>query len=159
MKKGFTLIEMLVVVSIIALLAAVIFSFIQSTNLKTRDIKRVSDIKRIQTAIQLYYIDHNGTYPPSGSTAYPDNDWNPELKNALVPTYISKLPVDPANDATNPDVNLIRYYSFFNTYPGVSAKCKNTSVILSSLGETNTKLLVDDCGINWNRFNNIVLQY
>ena len=61
-RKGFTLIELLVVIAIIGLLATLSVVALNNARLKSRDAKRVSDIKQIQTALEMYYVDQNG-YP------------------------------------------------------------------------------------------------
>lgn len=63
-KKGFTLIELLVVIAIIGLLATLSVVALNNARQKSRDAKRVSDIKQVQTALELYYVDVNG-YPSS----------------------------------------------------------------------------------------------
>ncbi len=60
--KGFTLIELLVVISIIGLLSTLAVVALNDARTKSRDAKRVSDIKQIQTALELYYADNN-KYP------------------------------------------------------------------------------------------------
>lgn len=60
--KGFTLIELLVVIAIIGLLSTLAVVALNSARQKARDSKRVSDIKQIQTALELYFADQNG-YP------------------------------------------------------------------------------------------------
>lgn len=64
MKKqsGFTLIELLVVIAIIGLLSTLAVVALNNARLKSRDAKRVSDVKQIQTALELYYNDANA-YP------------------------------------------------------------------------------------------------
>ena len=59
---GFTIIELLVVVSIISLLSSIVFASVNSARAKGRDAKRLADIKTIETALQLYY-DDRGDYP------------------------------------------------------------------------------------------------
>jgi len=61
-KKGFTLIELLVVVAIMGLLAALAVVALNTARARARDARRVSDIKQIQTALELYYMD-NYKYP------------------------------------------------------------------------------------------------
>lgn len=61
-KKGFTLIELLVVIAIIALLSTLAVVALGNARQKSRDAKRLSDIKQIQTALELYFTDQNG-YP------------------------------------------------------------------------------------------------
>ncbi len=64
-KKGFTLIELLVVIAIIGLLSTLAVVALGSARAKSRDAKRVSDIRQIQTALELYYADQNAY--PTGS--------------------------------------------------------------------------------------------
>ena len=65
-KKGFTLIELLVVISIIGLLSTLAVIALGNAREKSRDARRVSDIKQIQTAMELYYNDQN-QYPTGAS--------------------------------------------------------------------------------------------
>lgn len=63
-NKGFTLIELLVVIAIIGLLSTLAVVALNSARQKSRDSKRVADIKQVQTALELYFADQNG-YPAS----------------------------------------------------------------------------------------------
>ena len=65
-KKGFTLIELLVVIAIIGLLSTMSVVALGSARQKSRDSKRLSDIKQVQTALELYYTDQ-GSYPVQGT--------------------------------------------------------------------------------------------
>lgn len=60
--KGFTLIELLVVIAIIGLLSTLAVISLGNARAKARDSKRISDIKQLQTALELYYND-NSHYP------------------------------------------------------------------------------------------------
>ncbi len=64
-KKGFTLIELLVVIAIIGLLSTLAVVALGNAREKSRDAKRLSDLKQLQTALELYYTDQ---------TAYPAGD-------------------------------------------------------------------------------------
>jgi len=67
-QKGFTLIELLVVVAIIGLLASIVLASLTTARQKGRDARRLADLKEIQSALELYYSDHN-VYPTSASQA------------------------------------------------------------------------------------------
>ncbi len=79
-QKGFTLIELLVVIAIIGLLASVVLLALGSARSKSRDAKRVADVRQIVSALELYYNDNNG-YPTT--------------VGGLVPTYLGALPSYP----------------------------------------------------------------
>lgn len=55
MKKGFSLIELLVVISIIGVLVAVAVSSYTNAQIKARDARRRSDMKTIQATMEQYY--------------------------------------------------------------------------------------------------------
>ena len=63
-KKGFTLIELLVVISIIGLLSTLAVVALSSARNKSRDTRRLADIKQLTTALELYR-DRVGAYPDS----------------------------------------------------------------------------------------------
>ena len=63
-QRGFTLIELLVVIAIIGLLSTLAIVALSNARQKSRDARRVSDIKQIQTALELNYNDAN-SYPAS----------------------------------------------------------------------------------------------
>ena len=92
-NKGFTLIELLVVVAIIGILATVVLGSLSESRKRARDAGRLAEIKQMQNALELYYLD-NGTYPELGGLAStcPRNnlffaDWS-RLTTALAP-YMS----------------------------------------------------------------------
>lgn len=59
-KAGFTLIELLVVIAIIGLLASVVLLALNSARAKSRDAKRLADIRQIASALELYFNDNSG---------------------------------------------------------------------------------------------------
>ena len=61
-ESGFTLIELLVVISIIGILSTLAVVSLNDARGKARDAKRISDIKQVQTALELFLADRNG-YP------------------------------------------------------------------------------------------------
>ncbi len=62
-RKGFTLIELLVVIAIIGLLSTLAVVALTSARAKARDAKRLSDVKQLQTALELSFADKGGVYP------------------------------------------------------------------------------------------------
>lgn len=67
MRRGFTLVELLVVISIIAILAALATISFTSTQKQTRDTQRKSDLKQYQNALEVYANKNNGLYPMWGN--------------------------------------------------------------------------------------------
>ncbi|MEK7150983.1 MAG: type II secretion system protein [Patescibacteria group bacterium] len=111
--KGFTLIELLVVIAIIGVLVSIILANIRNVRAKARDVKRLANVKQIQTALALYYADFgqypsgqsdgvNGQGPPNCggwdcSTVNGVGVWGEVFIPALTSNYISKVPIDPVN--------------------------------------------------------------
>ena len=103
-NQSFTLIELLIVVAIIGILAALIIFSVTTASAKARDVKRQEDLKNVQKALEMYYTS-NGSYPSTGGAVWGDcgygshtltgsNGWVPNL----APTYIPSLPLDPRNE-------------------------------------------------------------
>jgi type II secretion system protein G len=89
-KKGFTLIELIVVIAIIGILSAVVIVNISSSRSKARDAKRISDIAQIQLALEQYF-EWCGVYPKNSSGAI-DTITNCAKK---ITDFISVIPKDP----------------------------------------------------------------
>ncbi|RJQ13867.1 type II secretion system protein [Candidatus Parcubacteria bacterium] len=111
-KLGFTLIELLVVITIINVLASTILVSANQGRFRARQSRRVSDMRELQKAIELYNL-RNNSYPNTGGAWYtacnsctlfggcnqPRDAWIP----GLAPTFIRSTPVDPLmpNPASN----------------------------------------------------------
>lgn len=66
--KGFTLVELMVVISIIALLTVVVMFSVSAARSKGRDAQRISDLKTVAVALELYHAKY-GTYKVTNSGA------------------------------------------------------------------------------------------
>lgn len=86
-ERGFTLIELLVVIAIIGILSSVVLASLNSAREGSRDARRISDIKQLQLALELYF-DDNGSYPNAISSS-----------NLVDPGYIPTIPTDPSDDS------------------------------------------------------------
>jgi general secretion pathway protein G len=102
-KKGFTLIELLVVIAIIGLLSTLSILALNSARARSRDAKRISDVRQIQTALEMYYNDNN--------------DY-PSTTTSLTPTYIKTVPTPPTPiDGTScPDAQPFYTYAATGTF-------------------------------------------
>jgi type IV pilus assembly protein PilA len=116
-KKGFTLIEVLIVLTIVTMLAAVVIIAVNPARqfAQARNTQRWAGINSILNAIHQNAIDNNGNFDfddcgassfPSSATNVGDN--NPDVSDldlcdCLVPTYIAEMPVDPGTDGSYAD--------------------------------------------------------
>ena len=95
MKKGFTLIEMTVVLLIIGILAGIVLRNIGGQAIQARDAKRVSDL-RILANYLAQYMAKIGQFPTSSAAS---TNWTP-LNNALRNAGINvNLPTPPTGEA------------------------------------------------------------
>lgn len=108
-KNGFTLIEILVAATIIAVLTAVGVTSYTSINKRSRDAKRKSDLEQVRSALEMYRTD-NGSYPGTSAGFVLLTG----LTSDLVSTYMPSIPADPKSTFT-PSSDY--YYSPIGTSP------------------------------------------
>jgi prepilin-type N-terminal cleavage/methylation domain-containing protein len=88
-QRGFTLVELLIVVAIIGILATIVIVNVVAVKIRARDAQRKSDLAQLQSAFEFYRADL-GTYPPA----------LPACGSALTggsSVYLSSVPCDPLN--------------------------------------------------------------
>jgi len=118
-KKGFTLIELAVAISIVGVLSVVVLSGVNGTRKSARVAQRLADMKQVQSALDLYYA-RNKLYPTTGgvwrgaclnySAGGTYTAQNGQVIPGLAPTYIPRVPVDPQNNPAS-DYNCYLYRS------------------------------------------------
>ena len=121
MKRGFTLVELLVVIAIIALLSTLSVVALNSARAKARDARRLSDIKQIRTALEMYF-DSNMKYPDplnSSSTLGTGNfacltsaGWATSGCSGII--FMQKVPSDPQSP------RVYQYYKVDDTHYRIS---------------------------------------
>ncbi len=101
-QKGFTLLELLIVIVIIGILAVLIIPNLASGPARARDSQRKQDLRNIKTALEAYHVD-NSSYPQTtdvlddGSTPYMKSVPQ-DPKNSGVYVYGYTPDADPANN-------------------------------------------------------------
>ena len=118
---GFTLIELLVVIAIIGLLSSVVLASLTSARVKARDAKRLSDLRQVKIALELFYSQYE-FYPYTKAEGPWFAMWQ-HLQNCLslgtdecvggtgsnpgsYSTFMSKVPQDPSG---NDDAHTYHY--------------------------------------------------
>lgn len=130
-QKGFTLIELLVVIAIIGLLASVVLLALNSARAKSRDAKRVADIRQLASAMELYFNDNN-SYPIQATAAL--------TIPGLAPSYIGAIPgtVSPPDNKTGSTCTVANNAYNFNSYRDsantVASQAGDTPATFPALG-------------------------
>jgi prepilin-type N-terminal cleavage/methylation domain-containing protein len=86
-KVGFTLVELMVVVAVIAILAAIAMPQFLSAADRARNAKETADIQIIKNATQLYMIDKNVDTPPTVENLYKEGYLTEHVKTAKDKEY------------------------------------------------------------------------
>jgi len=84
MKKGFTLVEIIIVLTLIGILVAIVVPIYRSSVVRAREAVLKENLFQIRDAISKYYTDKQ-KYPAS-------------LDDLVTDKYLSKIPIDPMNN-------------------------------------------------------------
>ncbi|MFZ3301746.1 MAG: prepilin-type N-terminal cleavage/methylation domain-containing protein [Microgenomates group bacterium] len=148
-KNGFTLVELLVVMSIIGVLAALAVGSFRTAQMRGRDATRKSDLKQISNALELFYADY-GRYPAASGGMISACSYNPTLGTGTScswgtgeftdgkTVYFKVLPDDPTDS-----------YSY--TYEIVSGSNNQKYKLFAKLENTEDQDCLDgNCATNPN---------
>ena len=113
LAKGFTLVEILIVVVILGILAAIVIPQFTSAAETAKASSLVSQLQTIRSQLELYQIQHNGNYPTLAQMDATDKpfsalvnstDVNGDTTGTDYGPYLQKAPVNPFTDG-----NMITY--------------------------------------------------
>ena len=121
-RAAFTLIELLIVVAIIAILAAIAVPNFLEAQVRAKVSRAQSDMRAIATALEAYRTDHNG-YPPDFNGSYPlygnpasgepEGDWKTYRCMTTPIAYITSAPLDAFPiPGTNNVLPRLRFYPY-----------------------------------------------
>ena len=118
--KGFTLMELLVVISIVGVISAVVVTSISQSRAKSRDSTRLLNIAQIKMALEVYSVrygqypeeSHNGCYDGWETSCDAAGTFINVLKTSGI---LSSVPFDPVNNSSY-------FYSYYK-YPSGSSGC------------------------------------
>jgi prepilin-type N-terminal cleavage/methylation domain-containing protein len=126
-RRGFTLIELLVVIGIIAIIATLAVLAIVSARARSRDAKRLADMRQVRGALEQYYFEKVGYPGPAapavlGTGAFRaicDSSFGFEAScAATAKTYMGFVPQDPGSGSY--------VYGGFNA--GQTAACVSSAI-------------------------------
>lgn len=129
-QKGFTLIELLIVIAIIGILSTLLMTNFIGIRQRARDAQRKSDIRQMQSALELYRAD-TGNYPAAGASN--------RLNVSACPTpssfsnsgtvYMQQVPCDPLGSS---------YYNSGNYYYSTTGSTYTIGACLENTADTDS---------------------
>lgn len=105
---GFSLIELLVVIAIIGILVSLTIGQINTSRDSALDVQRVTDMRNIRNALEVYYLENGYKYPGPSDGINPAGNFIGvgEPIDALLAPYMSEVPRDPKHDG------VVHFYSY-----------------------------------------------
>ena len=119
--RGFTIVELLIVIVVIAILAAISVVAYNGIQDRAADTKRESDIASIEKALRGYEAIHGGVQTTQSYSGNGPGGWNnSRMANwmTFLESDFGKMPIDPANslngasDEDGADAKLYKYYCY-----------------------------------------------
>ena len=124
LEKAFTLIELLIVVAIIGILAAIAVPNFLNAQTRAKVARTISDMKALIDASDMYALDNGGRYSQDDNCgAYPDPKEACTYHRMTTPiSYISTIPNDhwiaDVGDTVGDMAIVLRYYEYWGKHSG-----------------------------------------
>ncbi len=144
-SKGFTLVELLVVISIISLLSSIVLTSVNSARAKARDARKMADFRAISTALQLFFDKTGGmpgNYNPCCGVAEGSGFYEQSMQELVDAGFLPSIPRSPGGEK----------YSWYN-YGGGNNTGGLMKTDLETVPDTTTGI-PPSCrpwaaGVNW----------
>lgn len=178
-NKGFTLLEMLLVIAVIAILAGIVIVAINPAKQlgSANNAKRFSDVKAINDAIKQHAIDNGGIYHssirayPTGVNSLREVCNSGSSSNAscptgtlnlsfLVPDYLQSIPRDPSYDSASgfvskafAQISLGSHTGYFVGRPSVGSGLIVAAPLTQNLTSNSDKVISVGADVSRGTFN------
>lgn len=110
-SKGFTLIELMIVVAIIGILAAIAIPKFADLIRKSKEGATKGSLAAIRSAVTIYYGENEGVYPSTATASADGDEITTEFEGMLVPKYLSAMPLVKLGHPGVADTNKVYYDS------------------------------------------------
>ncbi|AHB42795.1 fimbrial protein pilin [Candidatus Saccharibacteria bacterium RAAC3_TM7_1] len=123
LSYGFTIIELILVIVVIAILAAITTVSYNGIQERSRDTRRLNDAKVIEDALEIYLQQNGSFFEPVYESGQSEGGWESSaleasgdfMKPLMTSGLMDKMPVDPVNNST-------MHYRYY-VYAAGSAGC------------------------------------
>jgi prepilin-type N-terminal cleavage/methylation domain-containing protein len=138
-RDGFTIVELLIVIVVIAILATITIVAFNGVQGRARDSQRMADINAIAKGLEIYRQLY-GDYPLSsnnGAGSWEVSSISPDtfLDDLTIKNVMSSVPVDPTNTG-NSDVSGSKIYMYYRYSAGTAGCPSAFYVLIAKTGET-----------------------
>ena len=137
-KNGFTLVELLVVIGIIAILASIAMPAYQTSLAKADSIGCMANLRQIGIATQNYLTDHDNTYPfiepnPKISQIYPSQVGAKSILDTFSPYGVTTKTLQCPSDMKQPQSSYAKYGSSYIWDPMSDGEANSGSINLTQI--------------------------